>query len=339
MKKKGFTLIELLAVIVVLAIIALIATPIVMNTIEKSKKGAAERTADNYIDAVEIAAATAKLDGNDILDGEYTIDEDGNLLVPSLPSGKLTVDMNGNKPSGGTITIKDGQVTTKSEMTIGDYDVAYNEDDKKYEATKKNMEVLCKASKSKDATKIYHYEGTTLLVDDVEVGKLASDGNPYDLGVIYSCDLGTAEDSKNLTFFVLSVDGDNVSLIMNKNLINHISWSEDGSNHKDDDESAQAVTAKNALRQGISGWTKLNQNQVKLPTKAQIENTYTDSFPTWLSGNINLTTIYGYWTSTPDTSTSDSAYLFFGERIGAPTVTMPQYSVRPVITISKANLS
>ena len=38
MKKKGFTLIELLAVIVVLAIIALIATPIVMNIIKSAKK-------------------------------------------------------------------------------------------------------------------------------------------------------------------------------------------------------------------------------------------------------------------------------------------------------------
>ena len=47
--KYGFTLIELLAVIVVLAIIALIATPIVMNTIKNAKKGSAERTADNYI--------------------------------------------------------------------------------------------------------------------------------------------------------------------------------------------------------------------------------------------------------------------------------------------------
>ena len=36
--KKGFTLIELLAVIVILAIIALIATPIVINIIEDSKK-------------------------------------------------------------------------------------------------------------------------------------------------------------------------------------------------------------------------------------------------------------------------------------------------------------
>ena len=52
-KKKGFTLIELLAVIVVLAIIALIATPIVMNTIEKSKKGAAIESANNLIKSAE----------------------------------------------------------------------------------------------------------------------------------------------------------------------------------------------------------------------------------------------------------------------------------------------
>ena len=45
--------------------------------------------------------------------------------------------MNGNKPSDGTITIKDGQVTTDSTMTVGDYTVAYNPTNKKYEATKK----------------------------------------------------------------------------------------------------------------------------------------------------------------------------------------------------------
>ena len=36
--KKGFTLIELLAVIIILAVIALIATPVVLNVTENSKK-------------------------------------------------------------------------------------------------------------------------------------------------------------------------------------------------------------------------------------------------------------------------------------------------------------
>ena len=38
--KKGFTLIELLAVIIILAIIALIATPIVLNVINDARKSA-----------------------------------------------------------------------------------------------------------------------------------------------------------------------------------------------------------------------------------------------------------------------------------------------------------
>ena len=37
MKNKGFTLIELLAVIIILAIIALISMPLVLNTIEKAR--------------------------------------------------------------------------------------------------------------------------------------------------------------------------------------------------------------------------------------------------------------------------------------------------------------
>ena len=51
--KKGFTLIELLAVIVILAIIALIATPIVLNIIKDSRESAGLRSAEMYLDAVE----------------------------------------------------------------------------------------------------------------------------------------------------------------------------------------------------------------------------------------------------------------------------------------------
>ena len=38
--KKGFTLIELLAVIIILASIALISVPLILNVIEDAKKGA-----------------------------------------------------------------------------------------------------------------------------------------------------------------------------------------------------------------------------------------------------------------------------------------------------------
>ena len=50
--KKGFTLIELLAVIVILAIIALIATPIILNIIEDSRVESKKRSIDNYAHAL-----------------------------------------------------------------------------------------------------------------------------------------------------------------------------------------------------------------------------------------------------------------------------------------------
>jgi len=121
MKKKGFTLIELLAVIVVLAIIALIATPIVMNVISNAQKGAAERSADNYVKAVETLIATKRLDGEVIEDGAYLVDSNGN---PSFG----TVELSGTKPNGGTITIKDGQVVKeKTSINVGDYIVAFED--------------------------------------------------------------------------------------------------------------------------------------------------------------------------------------------------------------------
>ena len=111
MKKRWFTLIELLAVIVVLAITALIATPIVMNTIKNVKKGAAERSADNYIKTVELAISTSEINSNLIPDGEYSIGNDSNLIGTNLPYGKLEIEMNRNKPTSGIIVIEDGQVT------------------------------------------------------------------------------------------------------------------------------------------------------------------------------------------------------------------------------------
>ena len=53
--KKGFTLIELLAVIVILAIIALIATPIILGIINDARDSARERTAELVAKEVELA--------------------------------------------------------------------------------------------------------------------------------------------------------------------------------------------------------------------------------------------------------------------------------------------
>ena len=141
-RKNAFTLIELLAVIVVLAIIALIATPIVMNTIKKSKKGAAERSADNYIKQVETAVAEERLNKNEVLEGEYQITSDGNLCRDKSAScsdeEKIKIEISGNKPTSGTVTISnDGVSQDEVRLIVGDYKVIYNQEKNKYEATDK----------------------------------------------------------------------------------------------------------------------------------------------------------------------------------------------------------
>ncbi len=57
--RKGFTLIELLAVIVILAVIALIATPVILQIITKAKRGAAENSVYGMMEASKYAYFTA----------------------------------------------------------------------------------------------------------------------------------------------------------------------------------------------------------------------------------------------------------------------------------------
>lgn len=64
MKNKGFTLIELLAVIVILAIIALIATPIILGVVNDARDSAAERNVELVISNVELAYSTAYMNNN-----------------------------------------------------------------------------------------------------------------------------------------------------------------------------------------------------------------------------------------------------------------------------------
>ena len=112
MKRKGFTLIELLAVIVILAIIALIATPIVLNIIENTKEEANERSVDMYVRAVnnaileyELKNKKAPLLFSDIEEyieyGGATVD----CSTKKLTNNK-SITLSGCKVNGSTTTYK-----------------------------------------------------------------------------------------------------------------------------------------------------------------------------------------------------------------------------------------
>ena len=118
MNKKGFTLIELLAVIVVLAVIMLIATPIILGVIDKAKQGSAEQSANGYINAIENQVVTSQLKNeNVIVDGIY-----------DLPMNN--VEVKGSKPTSGWVEIKKGIVKNYS-MVVNGYVITKENETKK----------------------------------------------------------------------------------------------------------------------------------------------------------------------------------------------------------------
>ncbi len=135
MKKsaKGFTLIELLAVIVILAIIALIATPIVLNLIDKARKGAAESSAYAYVNAAEKAAVVTLMDNTGVNLGGATCTVQTSTNVLNCASGAssvatLSLDIKGDLPSsGGTITFDENGSVTNASFTINGYGVVVDD--------------------------------------------------------------------------------------------------------------------------------------------------------------------------------------------------------------------
>ena len=110
MKNKGFTLIELLAVIVILAIIALIATPIVMDSIANAKKGATKDAAYGFAKAAEYSIALK-------------------METTSAPTTLITADIanvsvKGTKPDAAALTLSNGTVTGGT-LTFGTFTATF----------------------------------------------------------------------------------------------------------------------------------------------------------------------------------------------------------------------
>jgi len=131
MKQKGFTLIELLAVIVILAIIALIATPIVLNIISESKESATLQSAEFYLGAVETAVAQKIIDDPTFRPETCGIQKDGNLKCNNGTGGTtdVKVEINGEKPTSGTINLKNGQIT-KVQLVLNEKTITKNTEGK-----------------------------------------------------------------------------------------------------------------------------------------------------------------------------------------------------------------
>ena len=117
---KGFTLIELLAVIVILAVIALIASPIIINVIEDSRIESAKNSTYGIIDALEYTSMSSIVD-NPVGTGQYNL-EDKKLV---LNDKSYDVSFSGTDDVTGSVVMEDNIVSSMC-LKVDGYDMYYD---------------------------------------------------------------------------------------------------------------------------------------------------------------------------------------------------------------------
>ena len=326
-KNRGFTLIELLAVIVILAIIALIAVPVIMNIINKANESAFKDSAYGVISAGELYFAERQLEPNGMLE-DITI---------TLPETTKILQLKGEVPTGSILITKEGKIAI---------------------AVHNNRYCVTKGLEDENVEIIEDYESCDLPVSDEESdgnisnSLLSSENDCIKAGNTCSIDEIKAgikvnvkvNDADNYDFYVISDDGEELTLIMNKNLGDRVgfsSWYNSAPN-----------IAIEALKTRTETWTNIPEREytysdadyssvtetmrVRIITKTEAENFYVAE-GNWLNENLSLENTVekhaGYWTTSMN-------YMVIAP--GTFTITDfngPNYSkafgVRPVITLSK----
>lgn len=141
--KKGFTLIELLAVIVILALIALIATPIVLKIVDKANGKARSQTANNVLTAAKYFYMESILDENIeypstglefVCDKETctatigaTVKDEGISLLSAEEPTTYSLKFSGKVPSSGSIVLTVDGVVTPNNLAVDSHLCTFDE--------------------------------------------------------------------------------------------------------------------------------------------------------------------------------------------------------------------
>lgn len=308
MNRRGFTLIELLAVILILGIISLIAIPVVNNIMEESKINVVKTNAENFINGINNHVVLTNMSSN----LEDIID--GTYTTDTLLTS-YDLSIKGTKPTNDSwVTIIDGEVMDYS-FSIDGY-------------------IVTKGKKPQ--------KGATIESSKVCVLK---EGSALSIGSKYECDPG---DGIKRIFYLLEVKGNNIILIMDRNIDNlTVSWNSSGKSADGMKEVMEKLTSS------TTDWTRVS---VDLPTGRQIANTVENNtwtedgtsvfgLPKWLFDYLALSTnpvdnLYAYWTKTPVLGNSYRAWrVNHGGTLDAGSVDYDKYAgLRPVIIILKSNI-
>ncbi len=192
MKKNGFTLIELLAVIIILAIIALITVPVIMNIIERANKSAFKDSAYGVIKAGELHYADQLLEPSGMT----------NDITFTFPNTNL--DIKGSKPKSGNMKVtKDGKIELAisngkwcARKSLNDEDVTIDDNIDDCSLTKRPNPIIT--------------TNNSCLTDGI-----CENGTKLNVRV---------NEKENYDFYVIKDDGNELTLIMNKNIGPKVAW-------------------------------------------------------------------------------------------------------------------
>ena len=353
-KNKGFTLIELLAVIVILAIIALIATPLIMGVINNARKNSSKDNAYGFVKAVEFSVATNMTDEEENFDGNYTIEG------KSIKSEKKTLPVKyKGTPVSGELIIHNNTVE-EGTFRIGGYNITY-EDGIAYVLDKSNVTTA--------------YADGTAVYFNPETGEKCTQAE-------YTSNDGSATNKKSgcMRWYTFGDKTGNttVKMILDHNTSNWIPWVsredyiEAGGTEKEYDgsygnNSKGPITVTKKLKEDTKNWKQeisprlITANEVAAITgKNDFDSkTYTEwgywftGAYAWLYSYLSDCEEYGcnkqdqnasWGYATSDKHASMIGRAWFVDRSGGldsygGVSYTDFFAVRPVITLSKSKLS
>ena len=340
-KNKAFTLIELIAVLVILAILTTIVTPLVLNIIRKARISADKRSIDAYGRSIEIAIAGYLLDEGKFPTSveQLTIEYTGDEVVCSTTqlNSDSSVYLTGCTVGGRSVDYAYGHDLTPSASTytaysVGD-EVSYNNVDyyviadsgvneEKVQLLKKDPLTVAQVNQygaghvNMHASAPYYQQAYNISFNGTSSG---IGGMAY-----YSSATCDGDDDEDLSGCTTDYAQSEIKYVVD-------AW-----------KTAQAPNATNARLITLDDLTdnlgmELNKTN---PTTQRI--TVTEDTPTWVMGEN-----YYYWTMTTDTDkvgqvryvvsrsyASDYSYGVDSESVHL----FSEYAVRPVITLSKSAL-
>ena len=328
-KKNAFTLIELVAVLVIMAIIALIVTPLVMSIIRKARISADKRSVDAYGRSIELAIASYLLDtgafptsveqltieysDNEVVCSTTQINTDSSVYLAGCTVAGRSVEGYTYGKGGG-----EEPTPTYTAYSVGDQ-VTYNNI---------NYYVIKDSSASEESVTLLKAEPLTVAeVNEYGAGHV----NRYT-----SSSVGTAYDSNGyggMQYYSSSTCGYNESEWVGSGCITDYAQSE-VKYVVDAWKNANASAASEARLIQYDEFANLGYEwgvyNVSNEGYIKGENT-----PSWVY-NSN----YYYWTMTPkDDSVS---YVWFVHQDGSlydGNVYSDHYVVRPVIVLPKSSIS